>query len=286
MAARLFHLICIAMVAGCAADFESPSEVLDLRILALQATPPELLLDDDLPPVELVALVADPRDPDREVTYRWRACGLTAELRCSDADWSVDLGEGSAPVSSLTGVLEIGDDLRAAAAETDTFMGFGGLFFVAQLTLEESEAERRDAIKQIPGSAAFPGGTSENRNPSPPGLLHDEAEWPEPEVLEVAPGAEVSVEPTAPGGDAESYSVYRFDLGVQDLEEYLGYSFFASAGTWTRDGSGGSPDPISIETSLASVWTAPDEEADVTIWVVVRDGRGGTAWTRREVRVR
>lgn len=279
-------LVCATCLASCMTDFEEPSEVLDLRILAIQATPPEVLLDDDVPAVELVALVTDPRDPLREVSYHWRACGLTAELRCSDADWSIDLGEGSAPTSELTGVLEIDDELRDAARQTDTFMGFGGLFFVAQLTVEEGGPERRDAIKQVPGSSGFPEGTSENRNPSPPGLLHDGAEWPEPEVLEVSPGAEVSIEPTAPEGDAESYSVYRFDLGVQDLEEYLGYSFFASAGSWTRNGSGGSPDPIAVETSLASVWTAPDVEGDVTIWVVVRDGRGGTAWTGRQVRVR
>jgi hypothetical protein len=33
-------------------------------------------------------------------------------------------------------------------------------------------------------------------------------------------------------------------------------------------------------------WTAPANAQPVTLWVVVRDGRGGTGWIEREVLVK
>ncbi|HWN70506.1 MAG TPA: hypothetical protein VNM90_22855 [Haliangium sp.] len=77
---------------GCG-SFETRSIVLDLRILSLVVTPPEVLIPLDagadpmnLPQVdvEVCALIADPED-SREIEYRMTACWPNDEtLRCDD----------------------------------------------------------------------------------------------------------------------------------------------------------------------------------------------------------
>ena len=274
-------------LAACTGSLDERSEVRDLRVLAVRADPPELVLGEELPDVALTALVADPRDPGRTIDYEWLACGLPDDLRCASTDDFERLGGGTAALGELAATLRVTPDLLAAARELDTYLGFGGVTVMVELVLAGGTDEELHAIKQVNASVGLPAGTTPNANPSPPALRHDEVDWPADEVLEVAAGTEVSVEPVSPPEDAERYSVYRFDLGVEDLEEYLDYDFFSSEGTWTRNGSGGPPDPLSTETSLASAWTAPSEPpaADVTIWVVVRDGRGGLAWVQRQVHV-
>lgn len=276
-----------ALLSACTGSLDERSDVRDLRVLAIQAEPPELVLADELPDVRLRALVADPREPERTIAYEWLACGLTDDLRCASAEYSEALGGGTASLAEIGATLPVGPALLAAARELDTYRGFGGVSVVAELVLAAGTEEELHAIKQVTATLGLPAGTSPNANPSPPSLRHDEIDWPAGEVLEVAPGAEVSIDPASPPEDAEHYAVYRFDLGVEELEEYLEYDFFASDGAWTRNDSGGPPDPLATETSLASVWTAPDEapEDEVAIWVVVRDGRGGLDWTERRVRV-
>jgi hypothetical protein len=280
-------LASLAGLAACTGSLDERSEVRDLRILALQADPPELVLGDELPDVALAALVADPREPARTIAYEWLACGLTDDLRCAHADYSARLGDGTAALGDLGATLHVTPDLLAAARELDTYRGFGGVSLVGELVLGGGTDEELHAIKQVTAWVGLPPRTSPNANPSPPPLLHDEVDWPPDEILEVAVGAEVSIEPSSPPEDAEHYSVYRFDLGIEELDEYLDFDFFASDGVWTRNGSGGPPDPLATETTLASVWTAPAEPpaGDVTIWVVVRDGRGGLAWAERRVHV-
>lgn len=278
----------IAAAAGCTGELDDRSDVRDLRVLAIQATPPELVLNDDvLPDVTLTALVADPRDPGRTIDYAWLACGLTDDLRCASADFALDLGAGSAPLAEIGAVMPVTEELVAAARELDTYLGFGGVSIVAELVLAAGSDEELHAIKQVPAVYSLPRDTTANRNPTPPALRHDDVDWPEDEVLEVAAGTEVKVEPVSPPEDAETYSVLRFDLDHEELQEYLEYDFFATAGPWNRSSSGGPPEVVSTETTLASRWTAPDEvpAEDVTLWVVVRDGRGGTAWTTRQVHV-
>lgn len=70
-----------------------------------------------------------------------------------------------------------------------------------------------------------------------------------------------------------------------DPSKKYGYSFFTTAGTIsslrsTDITATGQPAPIWVD------WTAPDRAQEVRLWVVLRDGRGGTAWLTRVVPVR
>jgi hypothetical protein len=96
-------LVVVLLALGCVPDFEDRSEVKDLRLLAINAEPPEILVDvppalteaartGKLPPADVLAaslqsvaaqlqpvvispLVVDPRGGQREVEYQVLACG-------------------------------------------------------------------------------------------------------------------------------------------------------------------------------------------------------------------
>jgi hypothetical protein len=287
---RMFAVV--AALSGCGIDFESPSEVLDLRTLAIVAEPPEVLVADPLPPVSLRALIVDPRDPTRSVTAHWRACPPTDDRRCEQAAEQdrEDLGSSTGPLPEFEASLTFTESLLLAARREDPLQGFGGAIVYAEVTVNEGEPDEEVAFKEIVLQLDLPEGTTPNANPQAPTLLRDEAPWAEDEIPTVAPGQELVIEPVSPEGDAEAYSVFRFDLQIQDLEEHLAYHFFSSAGSWNRGETGGPPDPIATETTLASRWTAPLERTrdgdPVSVWIVVRDGRGGVAWTERRIEVR
>lgn len=287
---RLVLGVLAACTAACGIDFDTPTEVADLRTLAIQADPPEVLVTGaEVPPVTLRALVVDPRAPEREVTVSWQACGTTTDHRCVEAPFALDLGGGTAALPILEASLPLTRELLESAQRLDVLQGFGGLPITAELHVDAGDGGQEVSIKQVIAQAFLPAGTVPNQNPAPPALLRDDAEWPDDEVPTVAPGTEVAIEPRAADGDAETYAVFRFDLQVEELEEFLSFRFFATTGTWNRAETGGPPDAISTETTLASRWTAPDEppddDAPVRLWVVARDGRGGLAWTTREIRV-
>ena len=71
-----------------------------------------------------------------------------------------------------------------------------------------------------------------------------------------------------------------------DPSKVYGFSFFTTAGDISSLRSTdltatGQPAPTWVE------WTAPEVATDpVRFWVVLRDGRGGTAWVERSAQVR
>jgi hypothetical protein len=78
-------LALVLVFAACTPSFENPSSVIDLRLLAVRADPPEVLIDVDalvathmlpeaLPDITLTPLVVDPRGAGRAVSYRVEAC--------------------------------------------------------------------------------------------------------------------------------------------------------------------------------------------------------------------
>jgi hypothetical protein len=95
---------------------------------------------------------------------------------------------------------------------------------------------------------------------------------------------EGEVDPDAACGGAEPY--LYFDIGTRQIvtrREKLRASWFASAGEF-RDsrsalvrGADGS--------SSANVWVAPGRAQSVTLWVVLRDDRGGASWQRYVLQV-
>lgn len=86
------------------------------------------------------------------------------------------------------------------------------------------------------------------------------------------------------GGLVQRYSRYRQDGSVvEELEESWRYSWFSTGGRFEEERTTDGP----------VFWTTPSGESDdplppdgrTFLYLVVRDGRGGTDWVRREVRV-
>jgi len=85
---RTFALLSLVVASGLAcADFENPTTVVDLRMLAAEVEPSEIVLDADLsdpsmpvvdpannPPVMVTPLIVDPKGNGRLVTYTISAC--------------------------------------------------------------------------------------------------------------------------------------------------------------------------------------------------------------------
>lgn len=90
----------------------------------------------------------------------------------------------------------------------------------------------------------------------------------------------------APGcGGAETY--LRFDPAALELRaqrESIRAAWYASGGGFEVASVGRGGDER--ETTMDNTWSAPDDPGPATIWVVLRDERGGIAWRSLNVEVR
>jgi hypothetical protein len=91
--ARLFLVIGLTGCAGevllgltgCAGEVPSPTLIDDVRVLAVRAEPPELLMDrgaEAAAAVSFQALVVDPRGPS--MAYQWSFCPVESSETCAD----------------------------------------------------------------------------------------------------------------------------------------------------------------------------------------------------------
>lgn len=273
---RSLLLICALAAGGCATDFEDPSIVLDLRILAVTAEPAEIVVDvesidasslDELEPVELCALVADP-GLERSMAIDWTACPPTESGRCDDpAAPSVPLAPSADPSCA---VLEPSFALLSIierSVTADALAGFGGIGVQVSLrVVPGGDVEAAEfATKRVLFSPEIPLNRVANSNPS-----IDVG-------LEVDGDGAITFTPAEPDGVRESYLLPTLDGGVRAFTENLSYAWFATGGRWSAETTGGPTDIFGNTPPLETTWT-PDGDAPVDMWVVVRDERGGTTW--------
>jgi hypothetical protein len=304
----------VAALAGCG-EFEVRSIVLDLRVLAIQVDPPEVVIpvdlenppepgDIEIPDIEVCALVADP-GASRSLEYVLGACAPTRTSRCDDperpyapiaAGEVLDPEEAGEPVQ-ICGTLR--PDLRLYAVVEDAFMndalsGFGGLLVQIELIVfpaGESVASGEYAIKRLLLSPELPPERVANQNPSLDDLLietEDGGELSMPlgrcndvEPYVVRAGETINFVPVESEGARQDYALPTFEGGVRMFTENLTYSWYATAGNWQREISGGPRDIAGNESPLDSEWRAPrnlSAPEDVRFWVVQRDERGGLSW--------
>ena len=100
-----------------------------------------------------------------------------------------------------------------------------------------------------------------------------------PVALDAIPrGAQVTFRASWPEASAERFVVY--DLASRSLaprRETMRVSWFATAGSFESDRTGRTEDEL--ETFTENVWTAPSEARTAHLFVVLRDARGGVAFT-------
>jgi hypothetical protein len=88
-----------------------------------------------------------------------------------------------------------------------------------------------------------------------------------------------------PNGDAETYAWFDpASVSVVDRRESMRVSFFTTSGSFDLDTSGRAEDET--DSFADDVWHAPSDGSVVHMWIVLRDSRGGIAFTAVDVSVR
>ncbi|MCB9555645.1 MAG: hypothetical protein H6707_06040 [Deltaproteobacteria bacterium] len=294
--ARTHLIVGLGLLVGlsaCTPDFDSVWLVKDLRVLAVQSEPPEVFVDRDAssyPPVQLTALVADPRAD--KTTVRWQAWACTSdERRCNDdAALRVQFASGESPIGPISVPFTVTRELLDRAIAVDPYKppeGFplelpgkyplGGVAVTIELRFDD-DPYQVIATKRVVYGVEDPPGRTPNRNPEVT-VAFDGAQ-----VERLAPGESITVVPQPGSNSKEAYearTITTTGLGVASLSEYLSYSFFTSAGVVSHERTGGKPSPFidnkKVEDTTIQFQT-PSAVGAGTLWVVVRDDRGGVNW--------
>jgi hypothetical protein len=310
------------LLVGCG-SFEDPQIVIDLRVLGMTAEPPEQVvpIDPQNPPsdpeelglvdAEVCSLVSDP-GATRRLSWKMTVCAPNDEARCNQPERpSFELGHGTlddpetaatAQVACATlpadpGLLIVIED----AIALDSLAGFSHIDVQVELqvTPEDDPEATVFAAKEVRYAAQLPADRVANHNPTLTRVdieVQDRDPRPLPlgrcaemaAPLRIAPGASLPLLPVEPDGVREDYVVPTFDGGSRMFTEALTYQWFATAGSWSRDGTGGPRDASGMFPPLGSTWTAPADitaDTDVSLWLIQRDERLGQAWFESCVRV-
>ncbi|MFM2153153.1 MAG: hypothetical protein RL199_1588 [Pseudomonadota bacterium] len=203
----------------------------------------------------------------------------------------------SLPVPEQAGVAVAG------AAQQGVALPF---YLVAQLRLDSARGLLY-AQKRVVVSAPLPAGRKANENPRLAALYIDGKPWsPDaPRTLKlhgcatgekaeaVDPNDEKrtwmtcdhTITPVYDAAESEGYEVQRFDGGVEKMRERLRFDWYVDGGSLDQSQT---EEPSQLSSAkrdpLSTKWREPETASGpLTLWVVVRDGRGGTTWARRQL---
>jgi hypothetical protein len=349
-------LAVIALAAACQ-ELDHPSQVKDLRLLAVTVEPPEVILDPDglaAPEIEVTPLLADPRGDGRPLTFTARACAndplapsapgagtegagnypaggarsTVGSARCppdGPTSWTLVPADDARPAGAPLRVAFTAAQLAAAfavdvfpghlgqphggfdlglpialeitgRAGDETAVGIKRVIFWAAPLREDQRPNRNPQVQEVRTFAdrdphtLEPIGPLDTLAPAQPRLLPaDQPLWLEPL-----------------GAQAEPYltrTIDRFTDQAQLREvaaETLDYTFYATAGRFDppRTSSelpfGARPgDRLHLESryeppaaaDLALDAASGRRQQEVTIWIVVRDERGGSSFLERRLLV-
>jgi hypothetical protein len=276
----LKRLICI-FVAGCNPTFsERPSLVDSARVLAVRGEPAEARPGDN---VNYTILVGGGDDAQAS----WHYCNVPKPLDennivsagCLNTGDQFGTGEIAAAPIPLTACQLFGPDpppqepgkpalrprdpdvsggyYQPLRIDVDNVSGFG----LERITCNLASAGAEIAIQ-------FAKSYTPNQNPTLNPLT----------IPDIAAKQKITLTASWPPESAESYPVYDLtSLSLINHREAMRVSWFATAGSFEHDRTG--RDETEMETSTDNDWTAPDKPGPVTFWVVLRDSRGGVAFS-------
>jgi hypothetical protein len=299
--ARALRLAVCGLLAvlACTPDFQSASQVRDLRVLAIrqEATDPNGaptfadarvdLAAQTAQTARIVALVADAH-PQKPLVAEGRVCSPTDSGRCEDVPtFDVPPPAGISPEPSVEQqpayTLDIPPAAVALALQDDRLKGFGGIR--VQFSLEASDGDPHGPVmaSKILLYTSAPD-AMRNHNPEIVALEITRAgsvvqTVPPGGTMNVTAGVEYGLRPVLGNGGAGIEEYDAVDLSGQTihLSETPRYSFFSTDPIgFDRDEADeplpGQPQPVNgIARFTAGRGTG-------SVWVVARDGRGGIGW--------
>jgi hypothetical protein len=190
-------------------------------------------------------------------------------------------------------VLQATPALSLAAVKSDPTAGYGGVSVQIQLVVRpDSDPPGSDseiyAAKLMVYAPRVPANRVANNNPTLTEIDANGVAFADTSCLDVLAGDQLTLLPIEPAGVRETYVVPTFDGGSRTFTENMRYNWYATAGEYSPETSGGAIDTFGNDPPLKTTWTAPvgDELAAVPggvvrFWLVMRDERGGTYWTER-----
>ena len=285
----------LALVSGCTPDFDEVWDVSDLRVLAVRADPPEVLvpiasladIPERAPPVRIEALVVDPRAPDAEFDWTASVCSAEEDL-CADAKVKPkEIQRGRSRLDQIAFEFVADRELILAAREADPFGGFGGIPILLELVIDDGELPVT-AVKRLVYGAVDPPGKRPNQNPSLARIKRDDAVI-DTDLGQLDPEQELTLLPEPTPETKEKYLVRTFELEARELEEFISYSFFTTGGTLSHARTGGKPSTFVTNKKVDDVtsdFTAPTASGPGKLWIVIRDDRGGVDWRELAFEVR
>jgi hypothetical protein len=190
---RLAAIPLLLAAAGCSTNFEDRSIVIDLRVLAAAADPPEVVIplpdnvstieqalaEIELPDIRLCGLAADPGQ-SRPLDWLMTVCPVTSSRRCDDAGPAAlrfaagtvdDPDESPTPVAMCGTLREspILFGLLQIAIEDDPLAGFSSLPLQIELRVVPAGAGVDQAVyaaKRVYFALQLPAERVANRNPA------------------------------------------------------------------------------------------------------------------------
>ena len=290
MRARALLVLLIAAV-SCRPDLgDRDSLVTSERILAVRGEPPEAKPGAN---VSYTLLVASGAGTTVVPAANWAFCAASKKLSennvvsvdCVGEDAVRPFASGASTVSA-----KIPDDACAlfgpetppglrphdpdvtggfyqpVRAALDTQMAFGLERLVCHLANASADVAQEFAARYTP-----------NRNPSLGALTATVDGAPRP-LDQLPAGKTATFEISWPPGDAESY--VTFDIATQSLvdhREAMRASWFANGGEFDADRTGRTD--AETAASTANGWKIPAAPGAIRLWIVLRDSRGGTAFS-------
>jgi hypothetical protein len=296
-------VVALLFLGACKPDFGTPLSLLDHpRVLAVRGTPAEVAPGAK---VLLEPLVAGPDGAIDPPSLDWSVCNAQKPLTSNDvvADACLTINGVSYLGYALPSVTtpvpldacklfgpemppQMPDMADGRPAQPDATGGYyqpyrvdlGNDFTVA---LERVRCGLRGASMDV--ALDFAMRYQPNVNPTLGDITATLDGAPLP-LDQVPAGRRIRLTASWPADAAEVYPI--LDLNTQQLvdhREALRVSWYAGAGQLTDERTGRDGDDPTLDTS--NDWTAPTTPGPVHAWAVLRDDRGGVAWTSFELDV-
>lgn len=277
-------LATFALCGGCGDDFSPYNEVEGFRLLAIQATPPELRPGER---VELTALVVGDDAP----RFTWRWCAVTRgpgeRHTCAIQDGEIESELPNALLSTSTSATfawpadpSVTDAFCDVAAQREAPNGAPRLDCASdrpelylRLEIESAAGERVIALHALP---LVLDDAPRNTNPHLDDVRVEVAGAMKP-IEGARIDGEVQLELLVPEAAAETYGTNADD------REILRATWFVTGGETDAMRTVFIPgDAAATFAALTrNAWTLPTAPRDVTLYLVLRDDRGGVSWLVR-----
>ena len=262
---------------ACTPSFQDQSVVRDLRVLAVKAEPPEAQYDDQgVDDVQVRVLVLAPSHPPGPQSMVVTLCGPTDSRRC-DTGPSFSLGQ-----QPLSTTLVVPSAALEAAVANDDLGGFGGLRVQFSLSIDDGDPARAVFASKVLLYSKRGSNPTPNHNPLLTGMHLtnegvDGGTLQPGEMLHLPIGVKIGLRPLLADGARETYQTTDLRGNVVQLTEQPQYSFFTKPGAEFDNESADEPlDGVAPPDGLTRIDSLVPGSG--TMWIVVRDGRGGESW--------